>query len=104
MKTFKRNITSALLILILLLSAFIPSISSYAVESVAPYATTYSNASYPSEYSTEYNSGTRNVVCTTLDGTSAESYYQDYAYDDLSAMSASALFTELQTLMRDTHI
>ena len=57
----------------------------------------------PSKYSSSYNSGTRDVVCTSLDGTSADSYYKNYDYDDLSELSASALFTKLQTLMRTTH-
>lgn len=55
-------------------------------------------------YSTEYNSGTRDVVCTTLDGTSASSYYTgSYTFDVLSEQSASALFSSLRTLMESTH-
>ena len=55
-------------------------------------------------YSKESNSGTRHVICTTLDGTSASSYYKGkYTYDSLDDLSASALFSALQTLMRDTH-
>ena len=57
----------------------------------------------PPIYSVEYNSGSRNVICTTLDGTSAAPYYKNYDYDDLSEMSASTLFSSLQTLMRNTH-
>ena len=57
----------------------------------------------PSKYSSSKNSGTRDVVCTTLDGTSADSYYKNYDYDDLSKLSESALFSKLQTLMRTTH-
>lgn len=62
-----------------------------------------SAAEAPTTYSKEYNSGTRNVVCTTLNGTSAGDYYKNYAYDDLSEKSASELFTSLQTLMKSTH-
>ena len=89
MKNFKLRITALLLTLILLLSSLVPAFASEARAALV--------------YSKEYNSGTRNVVCTTLDGTSAASYYQDHDYDDLSEMSASALFSSLQTLMRRTH-
>ena len=88
MKKFNVRITSILVILILLLSALVPTFAAEAA------TLTYSKNS---------NSGTRDVLCTTLDGTSAASYYQDYDYDDLSEMSAGALFSSLQTLMRDTH-
>jgi len=88
MKKFNVRITSILLILILLLSAVVPTFA-------AEVATL--------TYSKEYNSGTRDALCTTLDGTSAASYYQNHDYDDLSEMSASALFSSLQTLMRSTH-
>ena len=60
-------------------------------------------ADAPVTYSVEYNSGSRNVVCTSLDGTSASTYYQNYDFDELSAMSSNALFSSLQTLMRNTH-
>ena len=90
MKNLKVRVTSILLILILLLSAVVPV---FAIE-----------ASIPTQYSKDYNSGQRDVVCTTLDGTSAASYYsQNYNYDTLSEMSDSQLFNSLQTLMRSTH-
>ena len=58
----------------------------------------------PTKYSTEYNSGTRDVVCTTFDGTSALTYYKSgYTYDELSGLSSGDLFTKLQSLMRTTH-
>ena len=88
MKKFNVRITSILLILILLISAVVPTFAAEAATLT---------------YSKEYNSGTRDVLCTTLDGTSAASYYQNHDYDDLSEMSESALFTSLQTLMRSTH-
>ena len=81
-----------LVILALLFSLLIPS-----------YAASSSTTSQPASYSSEYNSGTRDVVCTTLEGTSADEYYENYDYDYLSTLSASALFTQLQTLMRTTH-
>ena len=89
MKRIRESVLSILLILVLFASSFVPT---YAAES-----------SEPSKYSTEYNSGTRGVVCTTLDGTSASSYYKNYQYDDLSTLSANALFSTLQSLMRSTH-
>ena len=89
MKKFNIRITSVLLVLILLATSFIPA---FALDAKAALT-----------YSSEYNSGTRDVVCTTLDGTSAASYYANYDYDDLSELSASQLFTQLQTLMRSTH-
>ena len=60
-------------------------------------------AGEPTTYSSEYNSGTRNVVCTTLNGTSASDYYKNHDYDDLSELSSSALFSSLQSLIRSTH-
>ena len=55
-------------------------------------------------YSKSSNSGKRGEVCTTLDGTSAASYYTgSYSYDTLASLSSSALFSSLQTLMRSTH-
>ena len=89
MKNFKIRALSVLLVLIILLSAAIPAFASEARATLT--------------YSKEYNSGTRDTVCTTLDGTSASSYYANYDYDDLSELSSSELFYTLQTLMRSTH-
>ena len=58
----------------------------------------------PTTYSKEYNSGTRDVVCTTLNGTSASSYYTgNYIYEKLSALSKDSLKSQLHTLMTSTH-
>ncbi len=58
----------------------------------------------PTQYSSQYNSGQRGVVCTTLDGTSASSYYTgSYVYDQLSGKSKDAIQSSLSTLMRSTH-
>ena len=89
MKNLKRSVISILVMLLLVASSFIPS---YAAE-----------AAQPASYSTEYNSGQREVVCTTLDGTSAEEYYSGYEYDTLSNLSSNALLSELNELMTDTH-
>ena len=46
-------------------------------------------ASAPSEYSAVSNSGTRHVICTTLDGTSAPDYYTGlYTYSALSVLDS----------------
>ena len=61
-------------------------------------------AAAPSVYSTEKNSGERDVICTTLDGTSADEYYTgSYTYDNLDDLSESALLSALRTLMTSTH-
>ena len=58
----------------------------------------------PSTYSKTSNSGTRNEICTTLDGTSASSYYTgSYTYDNLITLSSSALKSSLHDLMTNTH-
>lgn len=55
-------------------------------------------------YSTASNSGERDVLCTTLDGTGAEDYYgNEYSYDRLSELSADDLYDSLAQLMTDTH-
>ena len=90
MKSLKRSVISLLVILLLVISSFIPS---FAAE-----------ASQVTSYSTSYNSGQRDVICTTLDGTSADLYYTgDYTYDVLSELSASDLKSELHELMTGTH-
>ena len=55
-------------------------------------------------YSTVSNSGIRDIVCATLDGTGADAYYGDnYDYDSLSQLSATDLYNELAELMTTTH-
>lgn len=86
-KIFKSSLAS-LLIIIILLTSYLPTVA----------------VGQPTKYSTQYNSGQRDVVCTTLNGTSADKYYgSSYSYDKLSDMSESQLFSALQTLMRSTH-
>ena len=93
MKNLKRSFLALLLILTLIVSSIVP-VS----------AATTSSGSQPAQYSSQYNSGTRDVVCTTLDGTSADDYYTNsYAYDKLDDLSSSALLTTLRTLMTNTH-
>ena len=93
MKNLKRSFLALLLIFTLIVSSIVP-VS----------AATTTSGSQPTEYSSQYNSGTRDVVCTTLDGTSADDYYTNsYAYDKLDDLSSSALLTTLRTLMTNTH-
>lgn len=55
-------------------------------------------------YSSTSNSGTRDEVCTSLDGTSASSYYtSSYTFDALSEQNSSQLLQSLRTLMTSTH-
>ena len=55
-------------------------------------------------YSQEANSGVRHQVCTTLEGTTVDTYYTgDYTFDTLSGLSGDALLQSLRTLMTTTH-
>ena len=99
MKKIGIRLTSFVLVM-LLLASFVAPVSATATGAVTTSTVT---TSVPATYSKEYNSGMRNVACTTLDGTSAESYYANYDYEDLSELSAAQLFSSLQTLMRTTH-
>ena len=86
MKTRLQRAISVLLLIFMLVSVSIPVCAE------------------PSRYSATSNSGTRNEICTTLDGTGAEDYYTgNYEYDKLDDLSSSALLTALRQLMTDTH-
>ena len=62
------------------------------------------SAAQPTSYSKDYNSGTRDEICTSLSGTSASSYYTgSYAYANLITLSSSSLKTSLNSLMKSTH-
>lgn len=89
MKNLKRSLLAMLLVVVLVASSIVPVSAA---------------GTQPSKYSTTNNSGTRHVVCTTLDGTSAASYYTgSYTYDRLAELSASTLLTTLRGLMTSTH-
>lgn len=93
MRRYTKSAVALLLALILIVSSSFPI---FAVEARA--------AGQPSSYSTSYNSGQRDVVCTTLNGTSAANYYTgSYTYDNLSELSSSSLLSTLRTLMTSTH-
>lgn len=88
MKQYLKSGFAALMVLVLILTAFLPS-----------YA-----AGQPSSYSTASNSGERDVICTTLNGTSAPEYYTgSYTYNNLVTLSSSSLLTTLRKLMTETH-
>ena len=88
MKKMLQSTLASLLIIILLLTSYLPAVA----------------VGQPSSYSTQYNSGERDVICTTLDGTSADAYYNgNNEYDYLSELSDSALLSALRTLMKSTH-
>lgn len=92
MKNLKTRILSMLLIFVILASSLV--IPSFAAET--------SDLQY--NYAKDYNSGKRHEVCTTLNGTSASSYYTgSYTYDRLDDLSASELKSALHTLMAETH-
>lgn len=85
-----RKITAFLIITVLLLSL---STSAFA-----------QNAAAQHEYSSEANSGIRHEVCTTLEGTSVDTYYTgEYTFDTLSGLSGDALLQSLRSLMSTTH-
>lgn len=62
------------------------------------------SSSQPSKYSSQYNSGERDVVATTLNGTSADAYYNgSNEYDVLSTKGQTEIKNALKTLMTNTH-
>ena len=86
MKNFFRR-TAALMCAVLVLVALITSVQAEKIT-----------------YSDTKNSGVRDEICISLDGTGAEIYYSgDNSYDKLSALSESELLAALRTLMTATH-
>ncbi len=86
MKTIKRS-AAALLLAVLLVLSVLPA-----------------SAQSTLTYSTQSNSGTRDEVCITLEGTSADRYYTgNYTYEALSVLSEEALYAALAELMTSTH-
>ena len=87
MRKYIKNAVAALLSAVIILTTYIPS---FAVESRAK---TYSKSS---------NSGQRDEVCTSLEGTGAMSYYTGTnAYETLSNKSSQEVYNALRALMRD---
>ena len=92
MKKLTRSMLALLLSVITVLYSVVPA---YATDT-APVQ--------PETYSTTANSGVRHVICTTLAGTGAASYYTgDYTYENLSELSSDRLLDTLRTLMTSTH-
>ena len=90
MKTNMKRMIALLLSIILLLSSYIPTFATDSSEVL--------------EYSSTYNSGERDEICYTLDGTSADEYYTgDYTYDDFYVMTGDELYSALHSLMTTTH-
>ena len=88
MKRYLKSAAALLLAIIIIVTSYVPVFA----------------VGQPTKYSKQYNSGQRDVVCTTLDGTSADSYYNgSYEYDVLSEKSSSEIMSSLRTLMRSTH-
>ena len=91
MRNYVKSTVAALLAIVILISTCLPAVA-------------VGQGNQPKKYSKEYNSGERDVVCTTLDGTSASSYYTgQYTYANLSSQTTAQLFNSLRKLMRDTH-
>ena len=87
MKRYLKSAAALLLAIIIIVTSYVPVFA----------------VGQPTKYSKQYNSGQRDVVCTTLDGTSADSYYNgSYEYDVLSEKSSSEIMSSLRTLMRST--
>ncbi len=101
MKNTIKLLTLLLLLVMLLQSTVLPALALTPLDASVDY---YAAAAQPSKYSSQYNSGQRDVVATTLNGTSADSYYSgNYEYDVLSEKSATEIKNALATLMKSTH-
>ena len=88
MNRYIKSAIASLLIAVIVISTYIPSFA----------------VGEPASYSSSYNSGTRNVVATTLNGTNADNYYNgSYEYDVLSEKSSTEIFNSLRSLMITTH-
>ena len=93
MNRFTKSAVSLLLAFVLVFSSCLPI---FAIDARA--------SAEPTTYSKQYNSGYRDVVCTTLNGTSAASYYTgNYTYDNLDDLSSTELKAALTSLMTNTH-
>ncbi len=91
MKRYIKSAVAALLAAVIILSTYIPIV-----------AVGDSDIQY--NYSSSSNSGKRDEVATTLNGTGALDYYgNNYSYDKLSTLSKDALFNSLNSLMSGTH-
>ena len=100
----KNTIKLLSLLLLLLMLVQSTALSAFAFTPIDVTVDIYAAAGQPSKYSSQYNSGQRDVVATTLNGTSADAYYNgSYEYDVLSEKSATEIQNALATLMKTTH-
>lgn len=89
MRKINKSMVALMLIIVMIVSSIVPVSAA---------------DTQPTKYSTTNNSGERHVVCTTLEGTGAASYYTgSYTYDNLEELSADRLLTTLRGLMTSTH-
>ena len=89
MRKYLRSGMAALLAIAIIITAYVPVVAA--------------GSSQPSKYSTEYNSGHRDVVCTEL-STGALNYYKgNNTYENLSNKSSTEIKNALSSLMRSTH-
>ena len=101
MKNYTK-ILSLFLLLLLIVQVF--SVNTLAIEPLDASVEYLEAGKQPSKYSSQYNSGQRDVIATTLNGTSADSYYTgSYEYDILSQKSSTEIKNALATLMKSTH-
>ena len=100
-----KNITkilTLLLVLLMLMQSMV--VSTFAITPIDTGYDILTAAGQPTTYSKQYNSGTRHVIATTLNGTSADDYYSgSNEYDALSEKSASEILNALRSLMTSTH-
>ena len=88
MKRYLKSSIAALLVVVIFVATYVPVIA----------------VGQPSSYSSSSNSGQRDVVCTTLNGTNASNYYKgNNTYDTLSNKTSTEIFNSLRSLMRSTH-
>ena len=86
-----RKFASCMLAMVMLLCLFVPTASA-------------AEPTLQHNYSSTANSGIRHEVCTTLEGTSVDTYYTgDYAAEELVDLSGDALLQVLRSLMTSTH-
>ena len=88
MRNLKKSLIATILLISFIVMTFVPAVA----------------AGQPSSYSKKSNSGERDVICTTLKGTSASSYYTgSYTYERMSSLSSSSLLSTLRGLLKSTH-
>lgn len=101
MKTHLKLLALFLMLLMLVQSTVV---TAFAFVPVDVDTEIYQAAAQPSKYSSQYNSGQRDVIATTLSGTSADAYYSgSNEYDVLSTKSANEIKNTLASLMKSTH-